>query len=149
MPNLHRIVASRRTLMLGTAGALLALASACSPGPMPVSQSPRDPSNPSASEGVTTVASATPAYGMPAESGSGHDHSGHDHSGHDHSGHSHGGHETKGANTGHEGHGAGTAAPAGGAGQGVVYECPMHPEVTSNTPGGVCPKCNMKLVPKK
>jgi hypothetical protein len=26
--------------------------------------------------------------------------------------------------------------------------CPMHPEVTSTTPG-VCPKCNMKLVPKK
>jgi len=29
-----------------------------------------------------------------------------------------------------------------------TYVCPMHPEVTSTAPG-VCPKCNMKLVPKK
>lgn len=36
--------------------------------------------------------------------------------------------------------------PAHGAGD-VVYTCPMHPEVTSSTPG-VCPKCKMKLVPK-
>lgn len=31
----------------------------------------------------------------------------------------------------------------------VVYACPMHPEVTANEPGQVCPKCNMKLVPRK
>jgi hypothetical protein len=30
----------------------------------------------------------------------------------------------------------------------VTYVCPMHPDVTSSAPG-VCPKCNMKLVPKK
>lgn len=36
---------------------------------------------------------------------------------------------------------------AGDAGS-VVYVCPMHPEVTSPTPA-LCPKCNMKLVPKK
>ena len=36
-----------------------------------------------------------------------------------------------------------TAADAGAA-----YVCPMHPEVTSDKPG-LCPKCNMKLVPKK
>ena len=28
------------------------------------------------------------------------------------------------------------------------YTCPMHPEVISKTPGN-CPKCGMKLVPKK
>jgi multidrug efflux pump subunit AcrA (membrane-fusion protein) len=31
---------------------------------------------------------------------------------------------------------------------GKVYTCPMHPEVTSSSPG-LCPKCNMKLVLKK
>ncbi|MGZ3420479.1 MAG: heavy metal-binding domain-containing protein [Polyangiales bacterium] len=30
----------------------------------------------------------------------------------------------------------------------TTYVCPMHPEVTSNVPGN-CPKCGMKLVPKK
>ena len=30
----------------------------------------------------------------------------------------------------------------------TTYVCPMHPEVTSSQPG-VCPKCNMKLVPAK
>ncbi len=32
----------------------------------------------------------------------------------------------------------------------VTYYCPMHPDVTSKTPGVTCPKCGgMKLVPKK
>jgi hypothetical protein len=69
---------------------------ACSPAPMPVSQSRNDPSSPFAPEG------APPASEPAATDG-------------------------------------GTA---------VTYVCPMHPEVTSDTPG-VCPKCNMKLVPKK
>jgi len=30
----------------------------------------------------------------------------------------------------------------------VLYVCPMHPEVQSPEPG-TCPKCNMKLEPKK
>ena len=32
--------------------------------------------------------------------------------------------------------------------QGVVYSCPMHPEVRSNAPGK-CPKCPMQLEPVK
>jgi hypothetical protein len=31
---------------------------------------------------------------------------------------------------------------------GIVYTCPMHPEVTSPKPGD-CPKCGMHLEPKK
>ena len=29
----------------------------------------------------------------------------------------------------------------------TAYTCPMHPEVTSDSPGK-CPKCGMALVPK-
>ena len=32
--------------------------------------------------------------------------------------------------------------------QGTTYTCPMHKEVVSSQPGK-CPKCGMKLVPKK
>lgn len=89
---------------------------ACSPAPMPISQSSRDPSNPNAAEGVPPavpiVHTATAASNP---------HAGHDHRGGD--------------------------APSGDA-DAVTYVCPMHPEVTSNAPGA-CPKCNMKLVPKK
>ncbi len=43
-----------------------------------------------------------------------------------------------------------TAEPAAAAGTASLYYCPMHPEVTSTTPGATCPKCgSMKLVPKK
>lgn len=35
-----------------------------------------------------------------------------------------------------------------GSDAGAAYVCPMDPEVTSATPG-TCPKCGMKLVPKK
>jgi len=40
--------------------------------------------------------------------------------------------------------------PAAAAGTVSLYYCPMHPDVTSKTPGATCPKCGgMKLVPKK
>ena len=71
-----------------------AVSAACSPAPMPVSQSLRDPSNPAAAEGA-------PPRPQPSQS----------------------------------------AASA------TVYACPMHPEVTSASPGH-CSKCGMNLVPK-
>ncbi len=40
-----------------------------------------------------------------------------------------------------------SAAPMTSASAGVVYVCPMHPEVTSPTPGR-CPKCGMELEPR-
>lgn len=30
----------------------------------------------------------------------------------------------------------------------ILYSCPMHPEIVQDKPG-YCPKCGMKLVPKK
>lgn len=45
----------------------------------------------------------------------------------------------------HAGHAHEMAAPDAGA---QKYTCPMHPEIVQDHPG-VCPKCNMKLVPKK
>lgn len=33
------------------------------------------------------------------------------------------------------------------AGGGVIYTCPMHPEVRQPSPG-TCPKCGMKLEPE-
>ena len=44
----------------------------------------------------------------------------------------------------HVGHGS---IPPGSAEE-VTYVCPMHPEVTSSTPGK-CPKCGMILVEKE
>jgi FtsP/CotA-like multicopper oxidase with cupredoxin domain len=62
---------------------------------------------------------------------------------------SHGGHG------GHGGHGASKTTngaqtkPAATQTQpAAIYTCPMHPEVTSPTPGN-CPKCGMKLVLKR
>jgi hypothetical protein len=39
----------------------------------------------------------------------------------------------------------GEKADAAGADKPAMYSCPMHPEVTSDSPGA-CPKCGMDLV---
>lgn len=126
------------------ATAALVLVSACSPAPMPISQSRRDPSSPLAPEGANPLL-ATVAKAAPAEMSGG----GHDHDHHNHAGHTHGDHAAPAAPTGHAGHGSDVGAGTDGGTQGTVYVCPMHPEVTSNAPGALCPKCNMKLVPKQ
>ena len=46
------------------------------------------------------------------------------------------------------GHGMNAINKEPAEGKEVQYTCPMHPEVVSNQPGN-CPKCGMKLVPKK
>lgn len=58
-----------------------------------------------------------------------------------------GGHEQHHAeNHDHSAHDE-SAAGNGGAAD-LRYTCPMHPEVEQSAPGN-CPKCGMKLVPKK
>ncbi|MBX3233561.1 MAG: hypothetical protein KIT84_11195 [Labilithrix sp.] len=94
---------------------------ACSPAPAPVSTSMSDPSNPNAPEGVAHAAPSTSTAPPPASD----------------------------PHAGHHGHAGHTSGPATAADAGAVYVCPMHPEVTSTEPGQTCPKCNMKLVPKK
>jgi hypothetical protein len=89
-------------LKLGIASVLFPSVAGCSPAPMQVAQSSKDPSSPNAPDGIDPL-SAAPASPRPAST-------------------------------------SGTSA--------VVYACPMHPEMTSTAPG-VCPKCNMKLVPKE
>ena len=116
-------------------------ATACSPGPMPVSQSPRDPSNPAAAEGVVPSAPTPntppastegPQGSRPPASQDSHGSHQHDHSSHRGAGSSSGAH----------------AVESTDAGVSAGYVCPMHPEVTSSAPGR-CPKCGMNLVPKK
>jgi len=43
---------------------------------------------------------------------------------------------------------SGAQAPAAEPHQHAVYACPMHPEVTSSSPG-TCPKCGMALVERR
>jgi hypothetical protein len=106
--------------------------SACSPGPAPVSRSMRDPSNPSAPEGVlptpagaTSPGPANPVHDLDASG---------EHAGHQHQ------HGTTSSTR--EVVASENGDPAS------VYVCAMHPDVTSSAPGR-CPKCGMDLVPKK
>ena len=107
--------------------ASLVLVTACSPAPMPISQSRQDPASPLAPEGATPP---SPPGSVAAASAPEHAHHGHSHDEHPAAA-----------------HGAVGGAADGGAA--VVYVCPMHPEVTASAPDALCPKCNMKLVPKK
>jgi hypothetical protein len=42
-------------------------------------------------------------------------------------------------------HGAGGAEADPREAEGALYQCPMHPKVTSRDPQRRCPKCNMKI----
>jgi len=108
--------ASRIMVAVTVASAVIVPAYGCAVGPIPVSDSLRDPSNPKAPEGATPPVAATVTASVAGQSGSAP-------TGPDAAQHTHGGAD-------------------------VVYACPMHPEVTSTSPSS-CPKCNMKLVPRK
>ncbi|GEM_PF-765494 len=127
----------RASTKLAGLGAVVVLIVACSPAPMPISRSSTDPSSPNAPEGVTPEVT-TPPLAAPAARDS--------HAHHHHHHHHHHEHGAPADGQGSEAHDAKAGAEDGGAP--IVHVCPMHPEVTSNGPG-ICPKCNMKLVPKK
>ena len=98
--------------------AFVVLAMGCADGTVPPPNASH-PASPNAPEGAAYVA---PASSAPEPATTPMDHSG------------------------HAGHGA--AASSSASSEKVVYTCPMHPEVISDTPGK-CPKCGMTLVPKK
>jgi hypothetical protein len=99
---------------------------ACSPAPLPVSQSPQDPSNPAAAEGF--VPTFEPAVSRPDDA------------------------HSQGAADPHAHHGRPAASSrepsAADAGVRAAFACPMHPEITSSVQGR-CPKCGMNLAPRK
>ena len=113
--------------------AALVVSAACSPGPAPISSSLHDPSNPAAPEGTTPRVESAPVRAPGGE-----------HHGHHHAGMldaSPGAPNTVDASPV-------DASPVEGGAPGVLYVCPMHPDVTSSVPGR-CPKCNMNLAPKR
>jgi hypothetical protein len=118
-----------------TAFALAATLAACGSS-LPPRSAALDPANPDAPESplVTGTADTDAKGGMPEPAESGHEAA-------QHAGHNHGGASAEPPGTSQA---AQSPAPAGA----VIYTCPMHPEVTSPAPGR-CPKCGMKLVPRK
>lgn len=130
-PTAHRRRARARELAV--LGAFAALG-ACGPGPLPEPRGANDPSDPSAAEGANPVPRADASPLDPASPRGGHaDPAGH-------------GAPTAPAHD-HPGHGE-PARDAPAAGDGTPYVCPMHPDVTASAPGA-CPRCRMKLVPKR
>jgi len=122
-------------------GSLVALPSVACGGSPPPRSAALDPSNANGPESAPLSVSllATDAVAS-SEGESAHRETG----GEEHAKHNHAAaHE-------HATHGSSPAPQekADGSENVAVYTCPMHPEVKSSGPGR-CPKCGMKLVPKK
>jgi hypothetical protein len=112
--------------LLASAALFLALAG-CAPSSPPVAVSPQDPSSPTAPEGPppfvskpSSLRSDVPVTHAQDAKDAHQEHAVH----HEH------------------------AAPTSDGGVAARFVCPMDPEVTADEPGR-CPKCTMKLVPKK
>jgi hypothetical protein len=120
-----------RTMCVG----LLALSIGCVPEPIKVSDSVRDPSNPRAPEGKVYVVGSReePEQLKSTNAKAEHEHN------HEHN-HAH--HTTTPT-------APSSAKPTGsGTPNSTVYQCPMHPDEKSSTPGN-CSICGMKLIPVK
>ncbi len=91
---------------------------------------PDHPAHPQATEGMLPGPSTTLAIGdapsPPAEGGKPHG-------------------VDSGRRTNHGTHRAGGAEANSREAAEALYQCPMHPEVTSRDPERRCPKCNMKI----
>lgn len=134
------------SLLLALATAIAALGG-CTPAPAPVATDAHDPSNPSAPEGAPqAIGSAPTASADPAARGT------QGLGAHDHGAHGHGteGQAPRPTASGDAsvdaGIGLGSSRADGGAEK--LYACPMHPSMMSRSEG-LCPICNMKLVPKR
>ncbi len=118
-------MAIRETLI-----ALAVLAWGCTPQAYNHELSPNHPASPEAQEGIQPEPSTTLTVGdTPSSSG---------------------GHEMKDQagsmeRMNHAEHTSREATPVASRAGEALYQCPMHPEVTSTDPGRRCPKCNMKI----
>jgi hypothetical protein len=98
----------------------------------------RAPASPEAEEAPARPVATSLANDPLSEPGAAHSGESHDHQDHGAPGHQH-----------HHGMNHAGSAPVAEAGApAAVYTCPMHPEVQQAGPGE-CPKCGMRLVPKK
>jgi hypothetical protein len=161
--------------LLAVAGALLLVGCAGGGGPAAPQLSDNDPANPAAAESPLPSRSQTLALNedeplpspatnsaelMPEMGKPGHDMAGMQH-GSDMARMQHAGHDMAGMKhmppATRPGENAAISAarwtpttlPATGpTTAATIYTCPMHPDVISSQPG-TCPKCGMKLVPKR
>jgi hypothetical protein len=132
---------TRRYLITAIPSLSLLTLAACGSG-VPPRSAALDPSNENGPESMPFSGSSAPT-GQPVAGDGELAHADQSHTGgsEEHAGHGHGAANVVGTQSS-------PATQAGSSDRPLTYTCPMHPEVQSAEPGK-CPKCGMKLVPKK
>jgi hypothetical protein len=118
---------------------VLLVGCASAPPPRPAAIDPANPTAPEAPPAVVSALAASPPPAEPAEAPARPAAEPHQHQP---------AAEAQPAAEPHQHQHGGAASGAKAGPEKVSYTCPMHPEVISSAPGR-CPKCGMKLVPRK